>query len=322
MNVLAGITKAVSLLNCNPDCQAAVLLLIEKRQVSLSNPGLLVDLRGAWLDSSFWHGCESKFRGREHNLVVKVAERALHILHYVSGSLEVPGTLLDCFLLTVDVLVRLSAGSPVGHGVAGSASPNVSYLLRDTFNVTPSIADASTATMVDTWEGLSECTSPVPPGSSAPTSPHEQTLMRAPGLSSLSVCNLATVFAGIAEASAVHAGNQRAQAEALLSLRAAWGLSLSDLALLAAIQRALHQVAFWSGVQLDHAAKFRGEKLGRVGNAAETVLRLLSKSAGTPPDAGQYGILDFFSLHLGVFDLLHVANLEPFADGTNVAVDN
>ena len=48
------------------------------------------------------------------------------------------------------------------------------------FNVTPRIAGASTATMVDTWEGLLECTSPALPGSSAPTSPHEQTLMRAP----------------------------------------------------------------------------------------------------------------------------------------------
>ena len=162
------------------------------------------------------------------------------------GSLVVPGTLLDCFSLTADVLVRLSAGSPVGHGVAGSASPDVSDLLRDTFDVTPRIAGASTATMVDTWEGLSECTSPAPPGSSAPTSPHEPTLMRAPGLSSLSVRHLATVFAGIAEASAVHAGNPRAQAEALLGLRAAWGLSLFD----PAIQRALHQVAFLSGAHL------------------------------------------------------------------------
>ena len=96
--------------------------------------------------------------------------------------------------------------------------------------------------------------------------------MRAPGLSSLSVRDLATVFAGIAEASAVHACNPRAQAEALLGLRAAWGLSLSDPALLAAIQRALHQVSFQSGVQLKRSAKFLGETLGRVGNAAETVL--------------------------------------------------
>ena len=92
------------------------------------------------------------------------------------GSLEVLGTLLDCFLLTVDVLVSLRAGSLVGHCVPGSTSTDVSDLLHDTFNVTPSIAGASTATMVDTWEGLSECTSPVPPGSSAPTPPHEQTL--------------------------------------------------------------------------------------------------------------------------------------------------
>jgi hypothetical protein len=97
--------------------------------------------------------------------------------------------------------------------------------------------------------------------------------MRTPGLSSLSVRDLATVFAGIAEASAVHAGNSRAQAEALLGLRAEWGLNLSDPALLAAIQRALHQVAFRSGVQLEREAKFLDETLGRVGNAAETVLR-------------------------------------------------
>ena len=49
-------------------------------------------------------------------------------------------------------------------------------------------------------------------------------------------------------------------------------MSLFDLALLAAIQRALHQVAFRSGVNLERAAKFRGETLGRVGNAAETAL--------------------------------------------------
>ena len=191
-----------------------------------------------------------------------------------------------------------------------------------TLNVTPSIAGASTATMVDTWEGLSECTSPAPPGSSAPTPPLEQSLMRAPRLSSLSVLDLATIFAGIAEASAIHAGNSRAQAEALLGLRAAWGLSLFDLALLAAIQRALHQIAFLSGVHLERAAKFQSETLGQVGNAAETALRKLSKSARTPPDAGQHGILDFFSLHLGVFDLLHINNLEPFADGTDVVVDS
>ena len=170
MNVLAGITKAVSLLNCNPDCQAAALLRLEKRQVSLSNPGLLVDLLGAWLNCSFWHCRVSKFRGREHGLVVEVAKLALHRLHYVSGSLKVPGTLLDCFLLTADVLVGLSTGSPVS--VAGSASPNVSYLLCDTFNVTPHIAGPSTATMVDTWEGFSECMLPAPPGSFTPTSPH------------------------------------------------------------------------------------------------------------------------------------------------------
>ena len=71
--------------------------------MSLSDPGLLVDLRGAWLDpffrDRFWHGRVSKFRGRGRDLVVAVAERALHRLHYVSGSLEVPGTLLDCFSL-------------------------------------------------------------------------------------------------------------------------------------------------------------------------------------------------------------------------------
>ena len=97
--------------------------------------------------------------------------------------------------------------------------------------------------------------------------------MLAPGLSSLSECDLATVFVGIAEASSIHAGNLRAQAEALLGLRAAWGLSLSDPALLAAIQRALDQVTFLSGVQLERAAKFQGETLGRVGSAAETALR-------------------------------------------------
>ena len=108
--------------------------------------------------------------------------------------------------------------------------------------------------MVDTWEGLSECTSLTQPGSSTPTSTLEQTLLLAPRLSSLSVRDLATVFAGIAEASAVHAGNPRAQAEALIGLQAAWGLSLFDPALLAAIQRALHQVAFRSGVHLERAA--------------------------------------------------------------------
>ena len=127
--------------------------------------------------------------------------------------------------------------------------------------------------MVDTWEGLSECTSPALPGSYAPTSPHKPTLMLVPRLSSLSTSDLATVFTGIAEASAVHAGNPRDQAEALIGLQAAWGLSLFNPALLAAIQRALHQVAFLSGVQLERAAKFRGETLGRVGNAAETALR-------------------------------------------------
>ena len=127
--------------------------------------------------------------------------------------------------------------------------------------------------MVDTWEGLLECTLPALPGSSAPTSSHEQTLMRAPWLSSRSVRDLATVFTGIAEASAVHAGNQRAQAEVLFGLQAAWGLNLSDPALLAAIQRALHQVAFQSGVQLEREAKFWGKTLGLVGNAAETALR-------------------------------------------------
>ena len=119
VNVLAGVTEAVALLNGNPACQAAALLCLENRQVSLSDQGLLVDLRGAWLDCSFrdrcLHGSVSKFRGRERYFVVAVAERALHRLHYVSGSLEVPGTLLDCFLLTVDVLVSLSAGSPVGQ---------------------------------------------------------------------------------------------------------------------------------------------------------------------------------------------------------------
>ena len=53
VNVLAGVTKAVALLNCNLGSQATALLRLEKRQVSLSDPGLLVDLRGAWLDCSF-----------------------------------------------------------------------------------------------------------------------------------------------------------------------------------------------------------------------------------------------------------------------------
>ena len=74
MNVLAGVTEAVALLNCDPDSQAATLLCLEKRQVSLSDPGLVVDLRGAWLNRSFrdrfWHGRISKFRGRERDLVV------------------------------------------------------------------------------------------------------------------------------------------------------------------------------------------------------------------------------------------------------------
>ena len=57
--------------------------------------------------------------------MVEVAELALHRLHYVSGSLEVPGTLLDCFSLTVDVLVSLRAGSSVGHCVPSSESPDI-----------------------------------------------------------------------------------------------------------------------------------------------------------------------------------------------------
>ena len=220
--ILAWVTKAVALLNSDPDSQATALRRLEKREVSLSYPGLLVDLRGAWLERSFrdrfWYCCVSKFRGRERDLVVEVAERALHRLHYVSGSLEVPGTLLDCFSLTADVLVCLRAGSPVSHGVPGSASPDVSDLLSDTFDATPSIAGASTATMVDTWEGLSECTSPAPPASSALRSPHELThcLMLAPRLFCLSKRDLATVFAGIAEA--VHAGNLRSQAESMQAI--------------------------------------------------------------------------------------------------------
>ena len=59
VNVLAGVTEAVALLHGDPDRQAAALRRLEKRQVSLSNPGLLVDLRGAWLNRSFqdlfWH---------------------------------------------------------------------------------------------------------------------------------------------------------------------------------------------------------------------------------------------------------------------------
>ena len=176
VNILLGVTEAVTLLNCDPESQAAALLHLEKRQVSLTYLGLLVDLLGVWLNSSFqdwfWHSRVSKFLGRELYLVVTVSQRALHRLHYVLGSLEAPGTLLDCFSLPADVLVCLSTGSPVSHCVAGSAFPNVSNLLCDTFNVTPRIAGAYTATMVDTWEGLLECTLPAPPGSSAPTSPH------------------------------------------------------------------------------------------------------------------------------------------------------
>ena len=144
VNVLAGVTEAVALLNGDPDRQTAALRRLEKRQVSLSDPGLLVDLRGAWLDRSFRDP-------RERDLVVEVAEQALHRLHYVLGSLEVPGTLLDCFSLPVDVLVRLRAGSPVGHGVPGSASPDISSLLSDTFSVTPRIAGASTAHCLHSW---------------------------------------------------------------------------------------------------------------------------------------------------------------------------
>ena len=77
VNVLAGVTEAVALLNSNPDCQAAAFLSLEKRQVSLSYLGLLVDLRDKWLNSSFrdrfWHGRVSKFQGRERDLVVAVA---------------------------------------------------------------------------------------------------------------------------------------------------------------------------------------------------------------------------------------------------------
>ena len=154
---VAGVAKAVALLNSNQDSQAAALLHLEKRQVSLSNQGLLEDLHGMWLDHSFldrfWHSCISKFLGRECDLVVAVAKLALHRLHYVLGSLEVQGTILDCFLLTADVLVCLSTGSPVGQGIAGSTCLTCSVTL---FNVTPCIAGASTTTMVDTWEGLSE----------------------------------------------------------------------------------------------------------------------------------------------------------------------
>ena len=50
VNVLAGVTEAVALLNGDPDRQAAALRRLEKRQVSLSNPGLLVDLHG-WGDT-------------------------------------------------------------------------------------------------------------------------------------------------------------------------------------------------------------------------------------------------------------------------------
>ena len=67
VNVLAGVTKAVALLNSYPDSQAAALRCLENRKVSLSDLGLLVDLRGTWLDSSFrdlfWHCSVFKFRG-------------------------------------------------------------------------------------------------------------------------------------------------------------------------------------------------------------------------------------------------------------------
>ena len=59
VNLLARVTEVVALLNSDPDSQAAALLRLEKWQVSLSDPGLLVDLRGAWLNRSFrdrfWH---------------------------------------------------------------------------------------------------------------------------------------------------------------------------------------------------------------------------------------------------------------------------
>ena len=101
---------------CSPCVILSTLPLEQNRILGYTDLGLLVDLRGAWLDSSFWdwfwHSRVSKFRGREHYLVVAVAEWALHRLHYVSGSLEVPGTLLDCFSLTTDVLVCLGTGSP------------------------------------------------------------------------------------------------------------------------------------------------------------------------------------------------------------------
>ena len=124
VNILARVTKAVALLNGDLDSQAAALLHLEKRQVSLFDPRLLVDLHGVWVDHSFWdqfwHSSISKFWGRERDLVVAVAEQALHRLYYILGSLEVQGTLLDCFSLTVDVLLSLSAGSLVSHCVAGS----------------------------------------------------------------------------------------------------------------------------------------------------------------------------------------------------------
>ena len=83
---MARCTEAVALLNGDLDSRATALWHLEKRQVSLSDQGLLVDLRGSWLDCSFrdqfWHGSVSKFRGRECDLVVAVAKLALHRLHY------------------------------------------------------------------------------------------------------------------------------------------------------------------------------------------------------------------------------------------------
>ena len=115
MNVLAWVTEAVTLLNGDPDSQAAALWRLEKRQVSLSDPGLLVDLRGAWLDlffrDRFWHCSLSKFQGRERDLVVEVAERAL--LEFLAKKLDLstchPNHNIFPFSLSSNVLTNISS---------------------------------------------------------------------------------------------------------------------------------------------------------------------------------------------------------------------
>ena len=61
---MAGVTEAVALFNGDPDSQAAALLRLEKRQVSLSDLGLLVDPRGAWLDLSFRDKSQNQVSGQ------------------------------------------------------------------------------------------------------------------------------------------------------------------------------------------------------------------------------------------------------------------